>query len=254
VIFFEAPAGTTDDLYIRIFDADTGGTIDEQFGGWNTTVRYTLLGGPGAYTHADARSSHPGPAGINSGTLLAQTVIGENAAYDAQWVAVFGPYSADAGESAGSSRVFKLVVEGAGGDDGNLYNVALSTGPLTSTAPAGSRAFAYSWTFPLFSSSPRRLYPYLLSGTMSFEQHNFDMDNLCTITVHTPIRDFGVDAISGDGVEAWSSYGVDAMEGGATWAVTMAYLSAGWNDLTFWTAGDGVDLAIFIHPTTAPPP
>jgi hypothetical protein len=258
VIFFEVPDGTPGNLFIRVFDADTGGALDELYGGGGTTISYTLRGGSGAYSVQDARSSHPGPAGINSGTLLTQTVIGADAAYDSNWGLVFGPHSAGEGELVGSRRVFKLAVEGASGNDGDLYNVALSTDPLANTAPAGSRVFAYSWTFPLASGSPQWLYPYVPTGTSTFDQHNWDMDNPPgTMMLHTPVRDFVVpdSGISGDSTEANSPHSVASEENGATWTVTMNFSFAGLNDLTFWVEnGAGADLAIFTRPTTAPPP
>jgi len=268
VIFFEVPDSYSGSLYFRIFDADTGGGVDEQYGGaWNTTITYTLRGDAGAYTHLDARSSHPGTAGINSGTLLTQTVIGNEAAYDDGWGLVFGPYSAGDGELVGSNRVFKFVVEGASGDDGNFYNVALSTADDGNTAPAGSRVFAYSWTFWLNSDALQRppLYPYVPQGTTSFEQHNWDMDYatgtamLDTMTLHTPMRDIEVPdtGIAGDNEQASSAHTVQAEEDGGTWTVTMEFTaSIPWNDITFWATRDGgaEDLAIFTRPTTAPPP
>ncbi|HUX76315.1 MAG TPA: hypothetical protein VMY40_06710, partial [Anaerolineae bacterium] len=164
VIFFEVPASYSGSLFFRIFDADTGGGIDEPGElpqDWNTTITYTLRGYTDTYTLSAARSASPGPAGINSGTLLTQTVVGNVPEYDGNWRLTFGPYLVNQGELVGSSSVFKLVVEGASGNDGNLYNVALSTEPLTNVAPAGSRVFAYSWTFALPRNTPQRMYPYL---------------------------------------------------------------------------------------------
>jgi len=264
VIFFEVPASCVDDLYFRFFDADTGGALDEPQGGWDTTIRYTLRG-DGAYTHPDARSSHPSSAGINSGMLLTETVIGDISAYDNSWLLVFGPYSAGDGElvgGSGGSRVFKVVVAGASGDDGNLYNVVLSNDPVTNVPPTGSRVFAYSWTFPLAATVSQRppLYPYVPSGTTSFEQHNWDMDyagGADTMTLHTPLRDIPVpgSGLSGDSTAATSFHSADSNEGGATWTVTMEFSSAGlWNDLTFWAVGEGADLAIFTRPTMGSPP
>ena len=54
------------------------------------------------------------------------------------------PVNRDDGEDRGTSRVFKLVVQGAAGDDGNWYQVAISTDPNNNFAVAGSRVFAYS--------------------------------------------------------------------------------------------------------------
>lgn len=265
VLFFEVSATITDSLYFRIFDADTGGggiteTIDTPTGGYDTTVTYALRGGIGAYTGADARSSHPSAAGINSGALLAQTVIGADPAYHDNWGLVFGPYAAGAGEQlVGGSSVFKLAVLGTSGNDGNHYNVALSTSPTTNTMPTGSRVFAYSWTFPLASGVSQYLYPYVMPGTSQFVEYNWDLDSPAgTMTLHTPARDITVPAsgISGDGSTASYGASVQAGEEGSTWTVAINFTFAGtWNDLTFWVQdGTGTDMAIFTRPTTGPPP
>jgi hypothetical protein len=270
VIFFEVPVSYAGPLHIRIFDADTGGTIDEPYPPspliWDTSIRYTLLGGAGAYTTPSARWAHPDPAGINSGWPLAQAVIGNDGAYDANWNLVFG-FQATDGELVGSSWVYKLVVEGIAGDDGNWYNVALSTVDNANTPPSGSRIFAYSWTFPLPSDVAQRppLYPYIPAGTTIFEQHNWDLDYQTTgpaMTLYTPVRQHDVDGAFASGNStvfptdaASSSYPVVDGERGVTWTVAMVFSSPGvGNDLTFWAVGDGVDLAIFTLPTLSPPP
>jgi hypothetical protein len=161
----------------------------------------------------------------------------------------------------GGKRVFKLSVVGANsGDDGNLYNVALSTSSSSpNEAPAGGRVFAYSWTFPLASNAPRWLYPYVPGGAEFFEQHNWDLDDsVGTMTLYTPIRILDVpgDGISGDGDEASSRYNIDVNEDVATWTMKMQFSVTGpWEDLTFWVEdGSGGVLATFTRPTRVPQP
>ena len=228
-------------------------TIDRLYGSYDTTITYTLRGYTNTYTDSNARSHNPNVVGINSGTLLTQTVIGADATYHDNWNLVFGPYPASAGELVGGSRVFKLAVEGASGNDANVYNVTLSITSTTNTAPAGSSVFAYAWTFPLTSGASQWLYPYVAAGTSAFEQHNWDMDGDGTVTLHTPMRDGIAATVSGDNSEASSSETVQAYEDGATWTVTMGTTMLG-NDLTFWAVGDGSDMAIFTRPTTSAPP
>jgi len=263
IIFFQVPDSYTGPLHVRIFDANTGGEVDETPRGiFDTTMRYALLGGAGAYTTPSARWSHPDETGIQAGTLLMQAEIGDDPAYDNNWALVLSADAGD-GETVGSSRMFKVVVQGISGDDGNLYNVALSTVSDDNVAPAGSRAFAYSWTFPMPSDVSQRpsLYPYVPAGTATVEQHNWDADYIPgdpdTMTLHTPVQSIIVPAsgMSGDNEGASSAFTVVDGERQTTWTVTMEFSSASlWNDLTFWVLGDGVALPIFAYPTTAPPP
>jgi len=260
VIFFDLPASSSDNLYFRIFDADTGNSLDEIYAPADTTIRYALYGGAGAYT--GARVSHPAPSQINAGTLLAETTIGENSAYDNGWQLVFGPFSATQGEDMGSRRVFKLVVQGTSGDDGNLYNAVLSTNPGANVPPAGSRTFAYAWTLPLASDPAQRpaLYPYVPTGSSEFRQYNYDADftgGSDTITLRTPIRTVSLppEGVSGDGTTANASLSIVTGEHSATWTMLLAWSSpAIWNDVTLWATADGVDLPIFARPTMASPP
>jgi hypothetical protein len=259
VIFFEVPDSTTETLYVRIYDADTGGgDIDVPRLPYDTTIAYTLRGA-GGYT-SGARQSHPGPAGIDDGTLLTQMVIGNDVAYHDNWSLVLGPYQASDGHLVGSSRVFKLAVEGTSGDDGNRYNVALSTESDSNVAPAGGRIFAYSWTFQITAAQRAPLYPYIPAGTrgLDFEQYNWDADySDGEMMLRTPVRNIPVPAsgVSGNNAVATSSHPIENGEDGVTWAVMMNFnFTQAGNDLTFWAVVDGTDLAIFTYPTTAPPP
>jgi hypothetical protein len=270
VIFFEIPAGYGggNDVYFRIYDADTGGgggadSVDERRGGsWNTSMTYTLYGGPGAYTGAQA--AHPDAGQIASGTQLTQTVVaagGAGSAYHDTWGLVFGPYTANQGEARPSGWVFKLAVQAGSGDDGNYYHVAVSTAPDSNSAPTDSRIFAYCWTFNFTMSGPHPpFYPSLPAGTTTFEQYNLDFDDngSGSITLHTPLQDLSVPAsgISGVGGPASSSHPVGTGEDGVTWTVELN-ISNPWprNNGSFWAVGNGTtDLAIFTHPTTNPAP
>ncbi len=236
-IFFDVPASYGGDLYIWIFDADTGGANDDFAD--PTTMTYTL----------------------HSISELTQTVIGEDLAYDDQWVALFGPYQTGDGSPVGSSSVFRLRVEGGSGSSGNVYNVALSTTPLANTPPPGSRIYAYSWTFPLYPGTTRWFYPYVPPQTLFFDQHNWDMDNVGEMELYTPGgRYISVDAgnISGNDEENQSRHVVDFVEDGATWSVKLSQASVA-DHRTFWTVGEDPNvaqtvLAIFTAPTTSPPP
>lgn len=239
-IFFEAPEGTGD-LYIRIFDADVGGggilseTIDKPRGLYNTEMAYEIFGESGS---------------------LATATAGKDPAYHNNWGLLLGPFPSSAGEmvsgATGNRRRFRLVIRGINGDDGNAYNVALSTDPASNTAPAGSRAFAYTWTFPIISDSYQRVYPFVPIGTSTLTQHNLDMDRPAgSMLLNTPLRDITIpkSGLSGDGNEASTNHEVQAGEDGATWAISLE-TSTPWNDITLWAAGDGAPLKIFTAPTT----
>lgn len=270
VVFIDVPDSVTGPLYIHILDPDVGGddTFDEQHGAWDTATAFSLYGGAGAYSDPAARQatfSTTSDPGISSGTLIASQTFAVDGSLDGTWypfATINDPLAQ--GENRGNRRVFKLSVVGANsGDDGNRYDVAVSTDPsIPNMAPAGSRIFAYSWTIPLARDPSQRptLYPYVPSGTATFTQHNWDMEyggGPDTMTLHTPVHDIPVpgSGMSSDNTAASSSHTLGVGEAGATWAVTMQFVSpASWNDLTFWASGDGNNLAIFTYPTVSSPP
>jgi hypothetical protein len=268
VIFLTVPNTITDTLYVHIFDPDVGGgtAFDERQGGaWDTATTFSLYGGDDAYDNPAAQQATfaPSDPGISSGTLITSQTFAEDASLEGNWYTL-ATVNPNQGEAVGSSYVFKLSVIGANsGDDGNRYNVMLSTDPdpLENAPPAGGRIFAYSWTFPLVAGSPKRLYPYVPPGTLLFAQHNWDIDSpVTTMTLLTPIRTITVPSsdISGNNAEASTDppYRLDANEDGATWTVTLNFPPPGtWDDLTFWADnGSGTAWAIFTGPTTISSP
>jgi hypothetical protein len=255
------PPTAPDNLYIRIFDADTGNTWDELgrdlvFG--DTFMTYSVRGGSGAYTDPDARSHQPGPVGISSGTLITQRVIGVDGLLDNQWLTF--PVTRIQGDPVGGNFVFKLVVQGTSGDDGNWYHVAISSDPANNVAVSGARVFAFSWCVVLPASSDEvTVYPYVPLGTSTVTQFNFDFDAFtgASITLTTPIRTLGVSApgLSGDGTSASEPFSVFGGEPAATWnARYISSFPSPNNDFSFWIFGDAAPLALFTAPTLRAPP
>jgi hypothetical protein len=274
VLFLEVPDTTPGLLYIRVFDPDCGGARDVQNGGsWDTPFAYTVYGGGGAYTDSDAQSAHP-TTGVSTGIVRATAVFTENAGTDGNWYN-FGPFAAADGECISGKCIFKLSVVagpvppfpmGSSRSDLNLYNVALSTSPATNTAPAGSRIFAFSWTFliePAAYTTPPRMFPYVDASVTTFTQHNWDYDNAITgtagITMTTPVRTITVpDAgVSGDDEERSTNHPTFGTERNTTWAVSCwaEPVLVPRNLVTFWaTDQNGNDLALFSRSTIDPPP
>jgi hypothetical protein len=253
VVFFEVADGPNDPFYVRIFDPDTGGAYDEvgldnAFGDTVTTL--TLRGGPGAYTEPDARSPHPGTAGISSGQIITQQTIAADSALDNTWLT--WPLQRNQGELVGGSRVFKLVVEGTSGDDINWYQLAFSTSPGDNSAVPGARVFAYSWSAVLPGVGDNMaLYPFVPAGTDRLTQFNFDLDLSpgTNVTLTTPLRNLPVIGLSGNSEVASQQFTLFSGERAVTW--TARYTSAyppGSNLFSVWFLADDVT------PSLIPPP
>ena len=55
-IYLSVPAGTKQRLFVRLFDPDTGGRLDELISRYpSTSTRFAVYGGPGAYAAAFAQ-------------------------------------------------------------------------------------------------------------------------------------------------------------------------------------------------------
>ena len=91
VIFLSVPEGSTERLYLRVFDPDAGGDHDLLYGAADDTeTRYTLFGGEGAVTRASHRpASSPGPSSSPPARCSASARSAANPALDSRWQTLF---------------------------------------------------------------------------------------------------------------------------------------------------------------------
>ncbi len=188
--FFLVPEDYTQPFFIRVFDPDTGGEIDEIAGVFNTRQVYEVYGGESAWSEPDARETAP-DGKYKSGTLLASRAFAENPRYDNAWY-TFGPFNPAQGEYVEQyhGRIFKIICEGVEGDDGNMYRYYLSTNAEENRPIEGANAFAYEYSFRMHNSTEEvaHIYPYIEVGTKSVRVANFDWDNDGSIVVISVAR------------------------------------------------------------------
>jgi len=177
--FFSIPKDFKEPVFIRIFDPDVGGAIDEIKGEWDTKTLYSVYGGTGSYSDKDAQETQP-TGNYKSGNLLASKIFGESAEYDNNWY-TFGPFNPTEGEyvSKFNAYIIKIVADGITGDDGNLYRYYLSTSYNQNKPVEGGNAFAYEYSFRLYNdpNEVSHIYPYVDDRTISVKLSNFDWDN-----------------------------------------------------------------------------
>ncbi|MCC6370646.1 MAG: hypothetical protein IT236_06570 [Bacteroidia bacterium] len=189
-IFFMIPKGQTAPIYIRVYDPDTGGELDETNAGWNTKMKYSIYGGKGAYTDKDAQNVNP-VGNYKSGVLIDSRVFGSETSTDKKWV-TFGPFNPVLGEYVKNmdSYLFKLVIDGLAGDDGNLYKVFLSINPNENVSVEGANAFAFEYSVRLQSvaNSVAHVYPFADPDVASFHIKCFDFDNDGQIKLYSSVK------------------------------------------------------------------
>lgn len=143
-IYIRIPEKVSQDLFLRIFDADIGGKLDARYSkNWNTRTSFSLYGGKNIY---------PGNTSGNNEDhqqhLMAQEITEEDPLKDNQWY-TFARFSPSSGEKKGNHRYFRLTAEGIAGDDGNRFLVFVSKDNHRNTAPEGLSMFTPSATINL---------------------------------------------------------------------------------------------------------
>jgi hypothetical protein len=179
IFFCLLPSSQTEPVYIRVFDPDTGGALDEAKGAFNATINFSIYAGKGCWSDTAAQSIHL-TGNYKSGYLLSSKSFGTDPKYDNRWY-TFGPFNPSEGEYAEKlrGRVFKIIAQGISGDDGNLYKYFLSTSPVENIAVEGGNFFTYKYHFRLSDNQKHvsQIYPFADDKTISIEISNFDWDN-----------------------------------------------------------------------------
>jgi hypothetical protein len=211
--FISVPKTQTSPIYIRVFDPDVGGALDEMKGDFNTKCKFTVYGGPGTHSNPDAQGIDP-VGNYDSGNLLATKTFGVDPKTDEQWYS-FGPFNPLEGEWEASKNgyVFKVIAEGISGDDGNIYKYFVSTKPDKNVEVEGANAFTYEYSFRLPNNpSICHIYPFVDNGVVSIRQNNFDWDNDGTIRIVSIARKGEVVRMSGDDVWVLSQHDISDRE------------------------------------------
>jgi hypothetical protein len=179
IFFCVIPSSQTDPVYIRVYDPDTGGDLDEVKGEFNTIVNFSIYAGKGCWSDTAAQSIHPA-GNYKSGYLLSSKSFGADPKYDKKWYS-FGPFNPSEGEYVEKlgGRVFKIIAQGISGDDGNLYKYFLSTSPVENIAVEGGNLFTYKYHLRLSDDQKHvsQIYPFADERTISIQVSNFDWDN-----------------------------------------------------------------------------
>lgn len=177
--FFLVPENYKSPIYIRVYDPEVGGEVDELNGAFDTKMVYSVFGGKGAHSHADAQGVDP-IGNYKSGNMLASKTFAVDARYDKNWY-TFGPFNPTEGEFTKEfgGYVFKVIVDGLSGDDGNMYRYFLSTSGTENKPIEGGFAFSYEYSFRMWDNPKEisHIYPYVIEQTEAVKMMNFDWDN-----------------------------------------------------------------------------
>ena len=191
VFFCLIPSSQTSPVYIRVYDPDTGGDLDEVKGEFNTVTNFSIYGGKGCWSDTAAQViNHSG--NLKTGYLLASKSFAADPKYDKKWY-TFGPFNPSEGEYVEKmgGRIFKIIAQGISGDDGNLYQYFLSSSPVENIPVEGGNLFTYKYHFRLSDDQKHisQIYPFADDKTISIEISNFDWDNDGIIRIFSVAKD-----------------------------------------------------------------
>ena len=200
--FFSIPKDYTDPFFIRVWDPDCGGEHDEINGVFDTRTTYEVFGGEDCHSPDDAKGIDPS-GNYKSGNLMASRSFTQDERYDNSWY-TFGPFNPTEGEwhDYWQAYLFKVIIEGVEGDDGNTYRFYLSTDPDNNRDIEGGNAFAYEYTFRMHNNPNEvsHIYPFVDDRTISVKQWNWDWDSDGIIRIVSVARKGQLTKVSGDDV------------------------------------------------------
>jgi hypothetical protein len=200
IFYCIVPPSQTDPVYIRVFDPDTGGDLDELKGEFNTIVNFSIYGGNDCWSDTTAQALNK-TGNYKSGYLLSSKSFGVDPKYDKKWY-TFGPFNPSEGkyvEKLGG-RIFKIIAQGISGDDGNIYKYFLSTSPVDNVPVEGGNWFTYKYHFRLSDDQKHvcQIYPFVDDKTISIQISNFDWDNDGTIRIFSVAKNGVFCDVSGE--------------------------------------------------------
>lgn len=260
--FFLVPATERQPLYIRVFDPDCGGQLDARVGQFNTRTEFSLYGGVGTHSGPGATDPRPArPAAPPGGRLLRRQAFGSEPAYDGKYFN-FGPLNPLEGELVPQFQgyVYKVVVRGLSGNDGNLYRFFLSSSPSQNVPIIGGNAFTYEYCFRIPAAPPTgrpvtvHLYPFANEHVVSIKQSNFDLDNLVKLTIFSIAKNGHEALVSGDNQWVSSVLPIVSKEHGLSLDFRLVSKAPTFNDVVFYVT-DQYDAALpfFAVPLGGPP-
>ncbi len=220
IFFLAIPKDYKQQIYIRIFDPDTGGENDEIQGVFNTRCLFSVYGGVGVDPEKNEKSKglvHG--ENYKMGNLLASKIFAAESSYDNAYF-TFGPFNPSEGDlnEKWNSYIFKIVCEGISGDDGNLYKYFLSRSSTSDLPIEGANSFTYEYTFRMWNNfkSVAHIYPYIDSGIVLVKQRNFDWDNDGTILVASRYKQGIAVPVSNDDEWVESKIPIESQEVGTS--------------------------------------
>ncbi|MBI2418640.1 MAG: PKD domain-containing protein [Ignavibacteriales bacterium] len=240
MVFIKMPTTIQDSLFLRLFDPDCGGTNDQKMGEWNSATSFTLFGGQGAYTDELKASLNPSQDYINAGTVLKKTVYSLNPVTDNEWV-TFGGFKAAMGFVEGDFVIFKLLVKGDDGDDGNAFDLLVSSSAIANSPVKGVEMFSFNPTIRIDKKLNDPEIRFITENSLKIEAGNYDVAG-APVSVETPVRSKLPVNSASDGSWSNSTIELNPFELNGTCALVIGKGAESPNDVTVYVKNSGSNL------------
>lgn len=182
VLYYFIPESSTDKFFLWLLDPCCDPTSDPVKGNANSHFSYRIYGGTEVGRPMNYNETH-------SGILLYDTIFGKGKLNHY----IFPAMESWKGEHIPpmQGNLFKIVIEGLTGDDGNNYKLFFSSSKEKMIRPAGCKIFFNDLTFMLPEESHKKAQleisiPYRASG---ISLSNFDMENCGQILLFSEVRE-----------------------------------------------------------------
>jgi hypothetical protein len=189
-IFFVIPENYDRKVYFRVYDPGAEGEHDVVRDD-KSFFQYTLLGGNGCFVSGDHFS----------GTILARRSFGSTDEYDMVQETI-GGCDVSQGEYISwlKGYLFKVVIEGLTGYNGNGFRVEVSAREDYPVPIEGARVFSDEITFNLddIPEEVAHFYPLVCEGTKKIIISTYDMEKEGNIRVVSPDGKISELKVSGD--------------------------------------------------------
>ena len=144
--YFSVPANFGKPLHVRLFDPESFGQHDQiTTRGPNTTTRFTVFGGKGGDASHYARPERISHQEETLGTPLLQREFRGEPELDNAWMTL-GSVTPEQGDLIDGRYVFRLLVHGLRGHDGNVFDFAISQSGTENVQPEALRLYTYGPT------------------------------------------------------------------------------------------------------------
>ena len=249
IFFLAIPESYKENVTLRLFDPECGGVNDQKVGEWNTETEFKLFGGSDAFNTNYLKDIYGKSTDLMQGKEVFTKTFGIDPYLDNEW-SDFATFTPQDGANWKGFKVFKLVVTGQTGDDGNTFNFFLSRYKGKNLSIDGALMFSLNPTIRVDKRKSLPVLRFLPSGKRDITIANFDAAE-APISLTTNLRKGVVLGSSGDGTWEKTKISLYEFEINETAGLVIGRGAENPNDMTFFAQSADGEYLPFVLPVEA---